>query len=157
LAAAIIIKVKQEYSFRERFPEWVLSIGLTLWGITLFVTPNLFIEYDIYRPLLSFASQKVWAYLTMCIGLFRLTALVINGVWKPTSHLRALGAVGGVTIWASLVIISVLSVTEPIPAISVYGMLLAFDTMALWWAAGDAKKADIMANAEKELNVDNGK
>jgi hypothetical protein len=141
--------MKRKYSFRERAPEWVLSAGLVLWGYSVLINPELFTSAITYKPLLTLLSQNMWAYLTICIGLFRLAALTINGMWRPTTHFRAIGSAASVTIWASLVIISLFNLPERAPYIAVYGMLLAFDMMALWWAAGDAKLADIIAKAGK--------
>lgn len=99
-------------------------------------------------------SQDMWGYLTFSVGLFRLIFLTINGRWRPSVHLRALGAIAGVTIWASLVVVSALHLPEKAPSIAIYSVLTIFDGMALWWAAGDAKLADINARLEKETNVD---
>ena len=131
-------------------------MGLAAWGYAILINPDLFTSSSVYKPLLSLMAQETWAYLTICIGLFRLIALTINGLWRPTAHLRAVGAAGSVTIWASLVIISLLSLPDRAPAVGTYSMLLAFDAMAMWWAAGDAKMLDILSKIEKESNVDNG-
>jgi hypothetical protein len=147
----ILLRTKK-YSFRERFPEWVLSLGLIVWGVSVINQPDLFNSHSTYQPLLDIMSQSFWAWLTIGIGAFRLSVLAINGAWRPTAHFRAIGAAGGVTVWASLTIISILSLPERAPAIGTYGMLLAFDLMALWWAAGDAKIVDQLAKREQDVS-----
>lgn len=133
------------YSLRERAPEWILSVGMVVIGVMILGTPGLFENNAYYSPLLAIASQKSWAIFEIVVGLFRLVSLGINGLWRPTAHFRAIGAVGGVTVWGSLFVISVLNTAARAPGIGTFGMLLAFDLMALWWAAGDAKIADQVA------------
>lgn len=144
----IILKPKK-YSFRERAPEWILAIGLLAWGIAIAANPTLFTTTT-FEALLNIMPQENWAFVTIFIGILRLVALIINGAWRPTAHFRALGAVGGVTIWASLFIISLINVGDRAPGIATYGMLLTFDFLALWWAAGDAKLVDELAKSKKE-------
>jgi hypothetical protein len=146
-----MIIIAKKYSFRERCPEWILAIGLMVWGLMIATHPSLF-STSFYQPLVSVMSQASWATITILIGLIRLIALTINGVWRPTAHLRAAGAVGGILIWSSLFIISVLNSYARAPGIGTYGMLLAFDFFALWWAAGDAKLVDEIAKRQRELN-----
>ena len=137
----IILQSRTRYTFRERAPEWILSFGLILWGIFVLAIPTLF-DSGTYKVLLSVMSQEAWGWAPIIIGLFRLMALAINGHWKNSTHLRALGAVGGVTIWASLCLVSLMNLNERGTGVSTFGMLMVFDFLALWWAAGDAKLMD---------------
>jgi hypothetical protein len=148
----MIVLRKKAYAFRDRAPEWILSCGLVLWGIMMSITPDLFTVSSFYQPLLAIMPQNTWATLTILIGVLRLLALTINGVWRPTAHFRALGAVGGCIVWGSLLSISVIDSSARAPGISLLSMLLAFEFMALWWAAGDAKLVDSAAKSKKEAN-----
>jgi hypothetical protein len=129
-----------------------LSAGLMLWGIMISITSNLFEIGRIYKPLLSIMPQAYWGTLTICFGLFRLIALTINGVWRPTAHFRAIGAVAGTIVWGSLLSISIIDSSARAPGVSIFSMLLVFEFMALWWAAGDAKLVDTAAKSKKETN-----
>lgn len=148
----MILVTARKYSFRERAPEWILSIGLLIWGVSLALHPGLFEAVGYYRPLLNIMSQQGWVVATMGIALFRLISLSINGLWRPTTHMRAIGAIGGVTIWSSLFIISLLNQNARATGVGTFGMLLAFDFLALWWAAGDAKVVDQLARKQRGIN-----
>jgi len=146
----IILKTKT-YSIRDRMPEWILSSGLVVWGIMILLTPGLF-DSNFYAQFIAVMSQDLWGFATICLGTFRLLALLINGLWRPTAHLRALGAVGGTLIWGSLLSVSLINSAARAPGIGIFGMLLAFEFMALWWSAGDAKVADTAAKSKREIN-----
>jgi hypothetical protein len=151
----ILVKTKG-YSFRERAPEWILSAGLLVYGLMLALNPTLY-ETSFYAPLLRVMSQESWTISTVFIAVFRLLALAVNGAWRPTAHFRALGAVGGVIIWSSLFIISVTNAQARAPGIGTFGMLLAFDFLALWWAAGDAKLVDQIAKRQRGADGNNSR
>ena len=143
------------YTFRERAPEWVLSIGLLMWGIATSWHPEIF-QSSSFAPLLYLADPQTWVVWTTSVAMFRLVFLAINGAWRPTPHLRAIGSVGGFTIWGSLFFISVFDDTnQRVTGIALYGMLVAFELMALWWAAGDAKIVDQMQSLKKQVNNGN--
>lgn len=145
----IVLQAKKKYPFRDRAPEWILSTGLLIWGFSIHLFPQVF-ESNAFIPLLSIMSAEAWATSTILLGSIRLMALIINGAWRPTAHLRAIGSVLGIIIWSSLFIISLMNASERASGIASYGMLLAFDFMALWWAAGDAKLVDQLAKSKKE-------
>lgn len=93
-------------------------------------------------------SQAEWGILATLIGLVRLLFLFINGRWRPSAHIRALGAIFGCLTWGML-FMSTLSVDWVTPITSLYATLLGLDLLALWYCAGDAKLADLEAKKEK--------
>ena len=143
-----MITLRFKYTFRERIPEWITSIALIVWGMILLgETPALW-DMQYFSALSNIASQKTWASITIIAGVFRVIALGINGAWRPTAHMRAIGALMGALVWAAI-IISYLTLNWNPPAIAAKGALLALDISGLWFASGDAKLADIKAS---ELN-----
>jgi hypothetical protein len=128
--------------FRERMPEWILSLGLLLWGLFLLLPVN----YAVYEPmhvLLSLSTVAVYSSIAIIVGSIRLIFLIINGAWRPSAHIRALGCIASSFIWSGLLVGSIVS-TLPTTSV-VYLMLLTFDIVSLWFAAEDAKIADIKA------------
>ena len=147
----IIIKSKK-YPFRDRVPEWVLSVGLLLWGVVLSLNPSLFTTMASLKPLLTVAPQAFWAVGTILIGLYRLFSLTIENYFSKTPHMRAIGAASGIMVWGSFFIVSLLNMPERVSGIPIYGMLLTFDFLTLWWAAGDAKLVDQLAKSSRGVN-----
>lgn len=134
--------------FRQRAPEWILSVGMIWWGIITLSIPGLFGGQPVYYPLELFMSQPFWGILAITIGASRCISLFVNGLWRPTAHLRAITALFSIFIWSSLLLASM---AEPsrVLGIPTFSMLLALDILALWWAAGDARLADDIAKVNK--------
>lgn len=148
-----MISIKFKDTFRERLPEWVTSIALFLWGIiVLFQAPDLW-NLEFFSVLARIAEQKTWGFIGVVVGGLRVIALAINGLWRPTGHIRALGALVGVIVW-SAVLLSYLGMSWNPPATALLLAALALDFSALWFAAGDAKLADVRAkNGFKSATV----
>lgn len=136
-----MIVLKKIKRVKARISEWILSFGLLAWGISIAASPNLF-SVEAYGPMSSVMTHAEWTGFVLFIALTRLLILVIDRVKVSLPHLRALGAIGGLTLWGSLFSISVMYANMRPTGIALYGMLLVFDFLAMWWAAGDAKLAD---------------
>ena len=145
-----MIIVRFAETFRERMPEWVQAVGMILWGILTLSTPGLFQAQEFYHPLLLLFSQWNWGLIATVIGFIRLVFLVINGSWRPSAHIRAIGCVFGSLLWGSL-LISALSLSWLTSGLALYVMLLALDLFSLWFSAGDAKLADLRAKDTKRV------
>lgn len=140
--------VRFGYTFRERAPEWATSFGMLLWGLmTLASSPSLFHIQSFFHPLLLIMAQPAWGLLAAIAGTVRLVFLIINGAWRPSAHIRALGCVLGSMLWGSLLVAS-LSLPWLTPTIASYVTLLALDLLSLWFSAGDAKLADLTAKGK---------
>lgn len=141
----IVARFKE--TFRERMPEWILSTGMLLWGMMTLFSPNLFNTVPFFAPLLQLMSQTSWGILAVLIGTIRLIFLIINGAFRPSAHIRAIGCIFGTLLWINL-LISALSLDALTPTTAIFAMLLALDIVSLWFAAGDAKLADLAARGE---------
>ena len=128
-------------------PEWILATGMFGWGLLCLASPTLFDTREFYHPLLLVMPQLAWGLLTALTGFLRLVFLVINGAWRPSAHLRAIGCAVGALLWGGLLIGS-LSLDWISTATSVYATLMVSDILSLWFSAGDAKLADMTARGK---------
>lgn len=142
-----MIPLRFAHTFRERAPEWILSTAILAWGMIVFISTDLFFNQEFYHPLLLITSQLNWAIFGIVVGSVRLIFLVINGAWRPSAHIRAIGCLAGCMLWGAL-LISVLSLNWLAPASGIYASLLSLDLLSMWFAAGDAKLADLSAKKE---------
>ncbi|RZK44644.1 MAG: hypothetical protein EOO61_03075 [Hymenobacter sp.] len=144
----LIVRFKE--TFRERMPEWVQATGMIGWGFMALAATGLFQVQEFFHPLLTLMPQFEWGLLALGVGLLRLTFLVINGAWRPSAHIRAVGCAMGSMLWGSL-FISALNLMWLTPTTAIYAMLLGMDLMSLWFSAGDAKLADLAARGKLKV------
>ena len=144
----LIVRFKE--TFRERMPEWVQATGMLAWGLMALASADLFNAQEFFHPLLKFMSQTAWGIAVSTVGLIRLTFLVINGAWRPSAHIRAVGCAAGTLLWGCL-FISALNLGWLTPTVAIYAMLLGLDLISLWFSAGDAKLADLSAKGKLKV------
>jgi hypothetical protein len=144
----IVVRFKE--TFRERSAEWAQATGMLCWGLLASAATGVFAAQEFFHPLLMIMSQGKWAALTIVIGLVRLIFLVINGAWGPSAHIRAIGCGLGCMLWGSL-FVSALSLGWLTPTSAIYTILLGLDLLSLWFAAGDAKLADLSARGKLKI------
>lgn len=140
------LSLRFKNNFRERFPEWITSLCLIAWGLIVAMGDSVHWDLGYFNALENLANRHIWGTIAIVVGILRIIALGINGALRPTAHMRALGALVGVLIW-SAVIMSYLTLDYVVPAVASKSALLIFDLAALWFAAGDAKVADVKAHA----------
>ena len=61
--------------FRERAPEWVLSVATFGWGLSLLIVPGLFYSNSFYAILLNIMPQSTWAVVITILGAFRILVM----------------------------------------------------------------------------------
>lgn len=145
-----MIKLHFKNTFRERLPEWISALALIVWGLlVLSEVPELW-NKQYFSVLSRIATQNTWGLTAVIIGIIRLIALGINGAWRPTAHFRAIGAVLGATLW-STVLISYTALDWNPPSMALKGAMIVLDIAAIWYAAGDAKLADLKAHNKQEV------
>lgn len=131
-------------TLRRRSAEWIVSVALLLWGIIVTLTPGLFGQGN-YINMENIAPQWIWGGGAMVVAIFRLFLLTINGWWKPSAHLRALGSLLSLLGWSAIIICYVTLPTW-IPNVATIGALAVIDLTSLWYAAEDAALVDKPAN-----------
>ncbi len=135
--------------FKLRFSEWIIGLMLLLWGITLLINTSLFEVYQAaFSSMSHIASQKLWGLMAVGIGLLRLIFLIINGTWRRSAHLRAIGSGLSACIWTA-VWSSYLNSDTLLPGLWSVGALIALDLFSLWYAAGDAKQSDLFTKQSR--------
>lgn len=139
-----MITVRFKNTFRERIPEWITSFAMLCWGIIVLSEPAELWQMEYFSVLAKYASQQTWGVVTIALGSLRLIALGINGAWRPTGHIRAIGAASGVVVWTAI-IMGYASLAWNPPAFATKSAMLLLDLLSVSYAAGDAKRADIKA------------
>lgn len=133
-------------------PEWAVSAGMLGWGILALFAEGLFERLEQFHPLLLIMSQVFWGAVAALIGFIRIVFLIINGAWRPSAHIRAIGCGLGCILWSSL-LFATLDLPWLITTTAIHTTLLFIDFFSLWFAAGDAKLADLSV---RSLNPHNG-
>jgi hypothetical protein len=132
-------------ALRETFParasEWALSIMLFLWSVVLSANPDLFATGMSYRSLGQIMGQDGWAVACLFVGGGRLIILAVNGAWRRSPHLRALGAFLSGLFWF---MISAGIVQSGIynTGLAVYPVLFMLDAFNAIRAMGEAGRSD---------------
>lgn len=136
--------------FKHRFAEWIVGIALLLWGTIVLFSAGLFESTDIFQNMQKLASQEFWGFVAMFVGGLRIVFLVINGTWRRSAHLRAIGSGLSACIWGAIWS-SYATLDNVVPNLATIGALLALDIYSLWFAAADAKHSDLRTKEDKQI------
>jgi len=134
--------------FKLRFAEWAVGLGLLAWGVSLACAPGLFESSYLFNGMLKLGSQTQWMWIAIIVATLRLTFLIINGTWRRSAHLRAIGSGLSALIWTAMWG-SYLSLGAVIPALATLGILIALDIYSLWYATEDAAYSDVRTKEER--------
>ena len=126
--------------FRLRVAEWLTSLMLVSWGVQLAAAPKMF-QSPFFAGFESLAPQATWSAVVMMLGFGRLSALLVNGAWRYSSHARAGLLVLSVFIWAG-VVFGVWDTHRPTIGVTIYPWLAIADAYAAYRAGRDARAAD---------------
>lgn len=137
-------------TFPRRVTEWasattVASLGILISAGTMhgFLTP--LAAGELYLGgLARVAPLAIWGPLLILLGLWRLSALAINGAWRPTPHMRALTAALSGLVYLQL-IIGVVAAAGPILALAMLPPLLGAEIYVSMRASEEAREADEVA------------
>ncbi len=142
------------HRFPGRAVEWGESLILSTVGWTLLIaqTPALFTR-PYFQHMASMASQEVWGYGCLTIGLLRVVFLFVNGTMPRTSsYLRAIGAFFSIFCWFS--ISYGLAQHEFVGlGMSVFPWLLIGDMYSLHRASTDMRLADNVSRENKRNGI----
>ena len=133
--------------FKLRFAEWAVGIGLFAMGVTLACNPGLFQSNYLFSGMLKLGSQLQWMLACFTIASIRLVFLVINGTWRRSAHLRAVGSGLSALIWTAMWG-SYVTLGVALPILAILGILIALDIYSLWYAAEDAANSDVKTKEE---------
>ena len=138
--------------FRKRFGEWIVGAGLFGWGIGVFLAPPEVLAAPIYISMARMGNLELWASIAVMVGALRLVFLVINGAWRKSAHLRAIGSGLSAVVFAAM-LGSYLTTGMIIPNIFLVLPLLVADIQALWYATEEAASSDIKRDNLKKSKV----
>jgi hypothetical protein len=130
------------YNQSPRVCECMLAWMMVAWGITtIVVTPIM--AGPVYKYILAVMQEDSWGWLALAFGVFRLTALCINGLWRRTPLLRFIGAMFGFIFWFTLGSFYMLAVIDktvaPFPGLSFYPIFAFFEVYASFRCGQDAR------------------
>jgi hypothetical protein len=147
--------VKLQKTFPIRVMEWLLAGIMFSWSIVCWQLTPAEWSSPIYSGLARFADANTWAFFAFWLGAMRLAALTINGAWRPSPHLRAVGAFLACFMWLQ---ISLGMITADIRAlgIAVFPWLLLADIYNVFRASHDARVSDDRARQARRAGVSEG-
>jgi hypothetical protein len=133
--------------FKVRFTEWAVAVSLFVWGLILYTDGgDAFAQNPLFNGMASIAPHTTWGVFAMCIGALRLLFLTINGTMRRSAHIRAIGSGLSAMMWGTILgsyFRQVLETQIFVPNLATVGALLVLDIYSLWFAAEDAKLADL--------------
>ena len=132
--------------FPGRAAEWLTAAIITSMGVAFAGWPRMFVTSDYLTELRDFAPQSFWAVSLLLIGFVRLSALFINGSWRRSPHVRVVGAILSVLVWAKI-LDGFVHLGRPSPALAIYPWLALIDFYSVFRASADARLADEQAKA----------
>ena len=132
-------------SLRATFPirasEWALSAMLFNWGLLLLMNDGLFALSPSYYVFAALMPEALWGYACLAVGMMRLSVLFVNGMWRRSPHLRALGAFVSCFFWFQITAGFVFAWTGS-TGLAVYPVLFLLDLHNVMRAASDAAIVD---------------
>ena len=95
-------------AFYPRLSEWWAAGLLLAMGWVLSANPDLMFgaKTQVYETMLMIAPQEGWAAIMKVFAAGRLITLLINGAWRRSPHLRALGAFLSSFFWMQITLSS---------------------------------------------------
>ncbi len=133
--------------FPARRSEWVLAGILTVWGYILIGPDQTFAGNRAWSQMAAIMTENAWGYFAICVGVFRLLALVVNGTfagtwygrWSP--HVRALASFLTCFLWFQISF-GLWNSDAATTGLAVYPGLLVLDAMNIVAASKDAAGMD---------------
>lgn len=127
--------------FYARLSEWFCAVLMIGMGVGSAMQPTLFADNPSMAVFAGWAPQVVWTVAWLSVGLIRLAALIINGAWRRSPHLRALTALVSLLVWF-LLGFGILQLAIPSLGLSFYAPLFALDLVNVYRAMNDAGASD---------------
>lgn len=135
-------------SFPVRVCEWLLAGIAVSWGIAAWNMSTEEWANPIFLGMARMADQHTWGALVSMVGILRVIALVRNGGWSPSPHLRAAGAFIACFAWAQISL-GLFSSGITSTGMAVYPWLLMADIYNVFRASHDARLSDERGRNER--------
>jgi hypothetical protein len=137
--------VKLTKTFPIRVTEWLLAGIMFSWSIVCWNLDQNEWASSLYSGLSRLGEQNTWAFFAFLVGALRLTALTINGAWRPSPHLRAAGAFLACFIWLQISL-GLMAARVRTSGVAVFPWLLLADIYNVFRASHDARLSDDRAH-----------
>lgn len=121
---------------RPRLMEWMHSIMLVLWGSILLRPEDTFGSSPAFIGLARLASEDVWGWVVICVGLTRVAALLINGIWRPSYAIRTTTSFLSLFVWVTISA-GLLASDHATTGLAIYPVLCIFEMVNLYYSALD--------------------
>jgi hypothetical protein len=144
--------VRMTKTFPVRVMEWLLAGIMFSWSIVCWKLTEADWAQPMYSGLARFAENETWAFFAFWIGAWRLAALTINGAWRPSPHLRAIGAFLSCFMWLQISLGMMLADAR-VTGIAVFPWLLLADIYNVFRASHDARVSDDRARQARRAGV----
>ncbi len=148
----IMILVRFTKTWPYRRAEWLLALVTLSIGIIYALDWPIF-DLPNYATMRAIAPQWMWATFALFVGFVRLTALYINGAWRPSPHFRAAGSFLSCFLWLTL-FLGAASAPFYGVTVSIWPWFLLFDAFAVLDAMRDARIADDKARLKRRAVSD---
>jgi hypothetical protein len=144
---------------KTRAVEYLLAMLQLAWGLAV-LTPFVKLDGANYRTLIALAPEVVWGNFAVAIGACRLAALIINGRWRRTPLLRAIGAAIGLVWWIVLGGLFVIAVNDGAPAFPFmfgYPVFILFEFFSMYRCGIDMHEMGALTRARPGVSAQNGR
>jgi len=133
--------VKLSKTFPVRVTDWLVACIMFSWSLVCWRLTEEAWTLPTMAGLARIFDQNTWAFLAFWIAVTRLSALAINGAWRPSPHLRAGCAFLSCFLWLQISI-GMLSADVTSLGAAVYPWLLVADIYNVFRASHDARLSD---------------
>ncbi len=133
--------------FQARRSEWATACMVIGWGSIVSMTFPIVQRSPAWGVLARLASEELWGFAAVTVGVMRLIALILNGTfwrtwcgrWSP--HIRAAGCGAPSIVWLAITLVlwASLFITTGLP---IYAGLFALDAINAWGASREAGAMD---------------
>lgn len=137
-------------SARSRSSEWFASLMMLALGLVM-TFPAWRLDTESFDQIEEIAPLHTWAVALIVLSVVRMAALILNGGWRPSPHLRCFCAVLSCFLWGDMSLGLMNGILTAGFAFSVPA--LGFEIGHAYAAAGDARVHDRVARARRDANV----
>lgn len=131
-------------SFTRTFPmravEWLMACVTITLGVVMF-QPAADWNHSEVAGLVEMARPATWGFICVILGATRFAALVINGAWRPSPHIRALMAFLTCFIWTQIAV-TILSSDLVTLAWGIVPWFVVAELYSVLRASSDARLSD---------------
>lgn len=120
--------------------EWLFGGMMVAWGSVIMFFPQMF-NHKIYESLLTLAPTYIWGAIAVSLGIGRIIALLINGLWKRNPLIRFAGALYGMMWWSLLGTCYVIAIIKhdavPSPMLACFPLFVIFEGVSVYRCGKD--------------------